>query len=92
MKQKTKNALRKALQSPNFSAWPQHGESPKHDFVLCFPHANCGKAWFGGMPTLRAMAEDLGAEIQEGLEVAFLKLNHEALERGGFYLTLKERN
>ena len=79
------------MQSPNFGAWPQHGEPSGHDLVLCFPHANCGKAWFGGMPTLRAMASELGCELQEGLEVSFLKLNHDALERGGFYVTLKER-
>ena len=92
MKQRTKTALRKATKSPNFSAWPQAGDLPEHDFVLCFPHANCGKAWFGGMTTLRAMADDLEAELYEGLEVAYLKLDHENLELGGFYLTLKEKD
>ena len=91
MKQKTQNALRKIISSPNFAAWPQHCENSKNDLVLSFNHGNCGKAWFGGMPTLRAIADDLGCELQEGLEIAFLKLNHEALERGGFYLTLTEK-
>ena len=91
MKQKTKNALRKIIASPNFRAWPQYCEDSQTDFVLSFDHANCGKGWFGGMPTLRAIAEDLNCELQEGLEVAFLIVDHEVLERGGFCPTLKER-
>jgi hypothetical protein len=92
MKQKTRNALREIISSPNLRIFLPYEKASDCDLILSFNHGNFGKAWFGGMPTLRAMAEDLGAEIQEGLEVAFLKLDHEDLERGGFYLTLKERN